>query len=214
MNAQDEEDEDYTDDEEEESEEESQEESEEEEEEEDDEEEEEEDSGKDTSRQEAMSDEEAIGKFNSIIKSMSKEERNNCIVKKMIENFKKCEKEHEKKRAKKTSRVRKKNTTTFQKLLRGNNVMNDAKYFKNKITPAEQELIIKQIEEIKNHSQIDKPYRLALLDADIPIAYKACAYRKINTLKYMEPGGGEYYKIKNWVDTFMQIPLENIKHFL
>ena len=208
----DEEDEDYTDDEEEEeSEEESQEESEEEEEEEDDEEEEEEDSGKDKSRQETMSDEEAIGKFNSIIKSMSKEERNNCIVKKMIENFKKCEKEHEKKRAKKTSRVRKKNTTTFQKLLRGNNVMNDAKYFKNKITPAEQELIIKQIEEIKNHSQIDKPYRLALLDADIPIAYKACAYRKINTLKYMEPGGGEYYKIKNWVDTFMQIPFGKYK---
>ena len=89
--------------------------------------------------------------------------------------------------------------------------MNDTKYFKNKITPSEQELIIKQIEEIKNHSQIDKPYRLALLDAEIPIAYKACAYRKINTLKYMEPGGGEYYKIKNWVDTFMQIPFGKYK---
>ena len=34
-------------------------------------------------------------------------------------------------------------------------------------------------------------------EPDIPIPYKACAYRKINTLKYMEPGGGEYYKIKN-----------------
>ena len=22
----------------------------------------------------------------------------------------------------------------------------------------------------------------------------------------MEPGGGDYYKMKNWVDTFMQIP--------
>ena len=27
----------------------------------------------------------------------------------------------------------------------------------------------------------------------------------------MEPGGGEYYKIKNWVDTFMQIPFGKYK---
>ena len=27
----------------------------------------------------------------------------------------------------------------------------------------------------------------------------------------MEPGGGEYYKIKHWVDTFMQIPFGNYK---
>ena len=95
--------------------------------------------------------------------------------------------------------------------MRENNVMNDTNYFKKKITPSEQGIIIKQIEEIKKHSHINKPYRLALLDSDIPIAYKACAYRKINTLKYMEPGGGEYYKIKNWVDTFMQIPFGKYK---
>ena len=154
----------------------------------------------------AISNETAISKFKNVIKMMSKEEKENDIVKKMIESFKKCEKEHDKSRAKKTSKVRKKNTTKFQKLLRGNNIMNDTKYFKNNITPSEQELILKQIQEIQDQTQIDKPYRLALLDADIPVVYKACAYRKINTLKYMEPGSGEYYKIKNWVDTFMQIP--------
>jgi hypothetical protein len=30
--------------------------------------------------------------------------------------------------------------------------------------------------------------------------------KKISNLRYMEPGSGEYYKVKNWVDTFMQIP--------
>jgi ATP-dependent Lon protease len=65
---------------------------------------------------------------------------------------------------------------------------------------------IKQLEEITKHTEVDKPYRLALIDSDIPVAYKACAIKKINTLRYMDPGAGEYYKIKNWVDTFMQIP--------
>ena len=33
-----------------------------------------------------------------------------------------------------------------------------------------------------------------------------CDDKKINTLNYMDPGSGEYYKIKQWVDTFMRIP--------
>ena len=46
----------------------------------------------------------------------------------------------------------------------------------------------------------------ALLEANIPPVFKAAAMKKINSLRYMEPGSGEYYKIKNWVDTFMRIP--------
>ena len=34
------------------------------------------------------------------------------------------------------------------------------------------------------------------------------ALKKINALQTMEPGSGEYYKIKTWVDTFMRIPFE------
>jgi ATP-dependent Lon protease len=32
------------------------------------------------------------------------------------------------------------------------------------------------------------------------------AMQRLNTLKSMEPGDHEYYKIKNWVDAFMRIP--------
>ena len=60
----------------------------------------------------------------------------------------------------------------------------------------QQKIVISQLEEIKSHCEVDKPYRLALLDANIPTEYKAIAYKKIGTLRYMEPGSGEYYKIK------------------
>ena len=30
--------------------------------------------------------------------------------------------------------------------------------------------------------------------------------KKINSLRYMTPGEGEYYKLKYWVDGFMRIP--------
>ena len=74
----------------------------------------------------------------------------------------------------------------------------------------EQQTVLTQLEEVRSHCQVVKPYRLALLDADIPVEFKACAYKKISTLKYMEPGSGEYYKIKIWVDTFMRIPFNKI----
>jgi ATP-dependent Lon protease len=40
----------------------------------------------------------------------------------------------------------------------------------------------------------------------MPTLFKATAMKKISTLRYMEPGSGEFYKIKNWVDTFMRMP--------
>jgi ATP-dependent Lon protease len=67
------------------------------------------------------------------------------------------------------------------------------------------------LEKIKNYSSIDKPYRLALLESDIPLAIKSCAFKKISSLKTMEPGANEYHKLKNWVDTFMQIPFNKYK---
>jgi ATP-dependent Lon protease len=59
---------------------------------------------------------------------------------------------------------------------------------------------------------IDRPYRLALLESKIPAKFKAIALQKLNTLRHMEPGDNEYYKIKNWVDTFMRIPFYNNKN--
>ena len=153
-----------------------------------------------------MTDEEAISKFTAMIDGLSEKDKKNKFVQKMLDDFKERKTQHLAKKKKNEKKEKQVQTKEFRKLLREKNAMNDIKYFKDKMTKSQQRVVIDQIKAIKSHCEIDKPYRLALLDSDIPIPYKACAYRKINTLKYMEPGGGEYYKIKNWVDTFMQIP--------
>jgi ATP-dependent Lon protease len=68
---------------------------------------------------------------------------------------------------------------------------------------------MQDLKEINKHINIEKPYRLALLDSKMPAKFKATAMQKLNVLKSMEPGDPEYYKIKNWVDTFMKIPFGN-----
>jgi ATP-dependent Lon protease len=83
--------------------------------------------------------------------------------------------------------------------------MNDFKFFET-LTQSEQVKIIKEVREINKITRVEVPYRMSLLEANIPAVFKASAMKKINSLKYMEPGSGEYYKIKNWVDTFMRIP--------
>ncbi len=159
-----------------------------------------------------ISNEVAISKIKSMLDHLSPEEKENHVFKSLIKDFKKQEKALKKCEDKKARNKRKKNAITFQKMLRENNVMNDVKYFRDKIPVEKQQAIIDEIINIKKHCEVSKPYRLTLVEADIPVTYKACAYRKINTLKYMEPGSGEYYKIKNWVDTFMQIPFGKFKN--
>ena len=72
----------------------------------------------------------------------------------------------------------------------------------------EQKKIIKELKEINKLVRIEKPYRMTLLESNIPVALKAAAMKKINSLRYIEPGAGEFYKIKNWVDTFMKMPFD------
>jgi ATP-dependent Lon protease len=85
--------------------------------------------------------------------------------------------------------------------------MNDFSFFQ-KIQIDEQTKIIKELKEINKLTRIEKPYRMTLLESNMPILFKAAAMKKINLLRYMEPGSGEFYKIKNWVDTFMRMPFD------
>ena len=163
-------------------------------------------SKKEEEADDSITDAEAIEKFRKMVDGLSEKEKNNDVVKQMIEDFKKKEKAHKKALDKKSRKARNKNAGEFRKMLKEKDVMNDVKFFRDKMTVEQQQLVLREMKELKKHCDIEKPYRLALLDAEIPVEFKALAYKKINTLKYMEPGGGEYYKIKNWVDTFMQIP--------
>ena len=103
------------------------------------------------------------------------------------------------------SKQSRRNVRKLRLLLKEKDVMNDFKYFK-KMLVEDQKKVLEELRVVNRCSNREKPYRLSLLESKIPPEFKASALRKINTLSYMDPGSGEYYKIKQWVDTFMRIP--------
>jgi len=114
-------------------------------------------------------------------------------------------KAQKKKQEKKIKKQKDRNERIFKRILRDKNTTNDFDFY-NKMDVDQQNKIIKELREINKIVRIEKPYRLTLLESEIPVIFKAAAIKKINSLRHMEPGSGEYYKIKNWVDTFMRIP--------
>jgi ATP-dependent Lon protease len=134
---------------------------------------------------------------------------------KMMEQcIKDCEeriKEKMQKREKKLGKQKAKNSRIFKRIIHDKNSMNDSAFFET-LTHTEQIKVIKEIREINKITRNTIPHRMALLEAKIPAIFKAAAMKKLNSLRYMEPGSGEFYKIKNWVDTFMQIPFNNYKN--
>jgi len=104
-------------------------------------------------------------------------------------------------------KARIKNAKHYHKLIHDDTkYTNEVDYFKKKLSNKEQLKIMNDLKEINKHVNVEKPYRLSLLESKMPAKFKAIALQKLNVLKSMEPGESEYYKIKNWVDTFMKIP--------
>jgi ATP-dependent Lon protease len=129
-------------------------------------------------------------------------------IKKCIEVYEE-EKEKEKvKKNKKEKKQKDENLRIFRKIIKDKNTMNDFAFYE-KLEVENQKKLIKELREINKITRIEKPYRMTLLESDIPVEFKAAGMKKINSLKYMDPGSGDFYKIKNWVDAFMRIPFTN-----
>jgi ATP-dependent Lon protease len=79
-------------------------------------------------------------------------------------------------------------------------------YFKENMSEAEQVVAVEELTRLSKLALPVKPHFLQLLDIDIPDEYKAIAYRKMTSLRELEPGSGEYHKLKQWLATLMQIP--------
>jgi ATP-dependent Lon protease len=126
-------------------------------------------------------------------------------IKKCVEFYEEDLSQQKVKKIKKEKKQKVKNLRIFRKILKDKNTMNDFSFYE-KIEIEHQKKIIKELREINKITRIEKPYRMTLLESEIPIEFKATAMKKINSLRYMETGSGEFYKSKNWVDTFMRIP--------
>jgi len=156
-----------------------------------------------------VEDSEILDELQELIKCRKSKGSDAMIAKldKMSQAFKRKQTKEQKKRE---TKLKSKNVSTLRKLLRAPNIMNDFKYFKDMDIDA-QKKIIRRLKEVNKLSSVEKPYRLQLLDSDMPACYQAAALKKINVLNYMDPGSGEYYKIKQWVDAFMSIPFGKTK---
>jgi ATP-dependent Lon protease len=142
---------------------------------------------------------------NKLLEHDTKNKNKNKNLKSYIKNIERCNSKNKKKQKKSQKKNKKKNLEKFRKQLRQKNVMNDYLFFR-KLPIVKQNQIINEVDEINKLTQIEKPYRLALLESSIPSNIKAEAFKKISSLRYMDQENGEYYKLKNWVDTFMRIP--------
>ena len=139
-------------------------------------------------------------------------QKSNPVIKNVMKNLRNKEQKAFKQQERVSKKKKYKNTLKFRELLQQKNVMNDLNYFQEKMTVEQQEKVLLQMAELKALVDIEKPYRLSLLEASIPPRFKACAYNKLSTLKNMEPGCSEYNKVKHWVDDFMRIPFNKLNH--
>ena len=120
-------------------------------------------------------------------------------------------KKQKEKKEKKEKKQKEKNIRIFSKISRDKNVLNDIDVFST-LTAVEQVTTIKELKKINDLIRIKTPYKLTLINSDIPTHFKSCAMKKINMLKYMDSSSGEYYKLKQWVDNFMRIPFNKCKN--
>ena len=105
--------------------------------------------------------------------------------------------------------ARSKNSNTYEELIDQADTqvfVDEIGYFKNKLSNKEQLRIMSDLREINGYMYVEKPYRLSLLQSNMPPKFKAVALQRLHQLSLMEPGDPEYFKLKNWVDNFMRLP--------
>jgi ATP-dependent Lon protease len=139
----------------------------------------------------------------SQLKELLAQNPKNKSIQKCIETYEKDMKKTEKK-------VRERNCRIFKHMLKDKNKFDDHEYYQT-LCVDEQKKIIKELRAVNDISKCEIPYRLSILESNIPLNSKSIAIKKINHLNSMEPMSGEYYKIKNWVDQFMKIPFGKYK---
>jgi ATP-dependent Lon protease len=129
------------------------------------------------------------------------------LIDEQIQNYEKSMAVYQEKVERKEKKTCEKHSRIFSRLIKEKSHMNDMKMYK-KYPLKQQYDIIKKLREINEVSIVDKPYRLKLIESSIPVIYKSTALKKINQLRNMDPTSGEYSKLKNWIDMFMNIPFE------
>jgi hypothetical protein len=139
------------------------------------------------------------------LKELYEKNKKNKLLLECIDFYEDNMQKQKQKQEKKLKKQKAKNERIFGRMVRDKSQLNDYGYFRT-LEMEHQKKMIKEMRAMNEIIRVEKPYRFSILESSIPADLKASALKKINSLRYMEPGSGEYYKIKNWVDTFMRIP--------
>jgi ATP-dependent Lon protease len=129
----------------------------------------------------------------------------NDLIKDYVKDYSEQLEETNKRKEKMDNKYKERNCRIFKKIIKDKNVLNDSAFFK-KMEFEEQKRIIKELKEINKITRVEKPYRITLLETNMPVLFKGAAIKKINALHHMEQSNSEYHKVKHWVDNFMRIP--------
>ena len=160
-------------------------------------------------KEQKESDEEAF--YNDFKTLVNKAKKTNMITKEMKKEFVQFEKSIKKKKEKMDKKEKLKNLQSYIDLVSNKTLINDVKFFRHNLSCNEQKKLLTELEKVKHLTKLDKPYRIQLLEnKEIPDKFKAVALKKINSMKVIAEGGGEYNKLKNWIDTFMRIPFNKV----
>lgn len=140
---------------------------------------------------------------------LNRSKGSDAVMEKLEEYTKTLEKKKKEKEEKEEKKTKHQNVFKLRKLLSNKNKINEFKFFRA-LSIEKQMKILDEVKKINEYTDIDKPHRIALLESNIPIQFKATALKKINMLNCMNPETGEYFKIKHWVDNFMRVPFGKI----
>jgi len=124
--------------------------------------------------------------------------------------FDKFSKHISKKKDKHEEKRKLKNYNKFKDILCVQKKVDETTYFKT-LSPIQQENIIQQFERLKD-TQNFKPYRIQLLELNVPIDTKSVVLKKMDTLMNMNTSSGEYDKLNHWISTFLSIPFNHTSH--
>ena len=139
------------------------------------------------------------------LKEMHTKYPTNELLKDYVDDYSEQLEEKQKKKEKMDKKYKERNCRIFKKIIKDKNTLNDSAFFK-KMEIEDQKRIIKELKEINKITRVEKPYRITLLETNMPVMFKGAAIKKINSLHHMDQHNSEYHKVKHWVDNFMRIP--------
>lgn len=87
----------------------------------------------------------------------------------------------------------------------------DIKYY-DSLNKKQKTKIDKTEENINKLDFFQKPMRFKILESNVEPRLKQLSIQKIDELSMMFPGSGEYFKLKNWVESLCKLPIGKYKN--